>query len=98
MAMYQFEDRKGQPVEISMPMSDAVSIGVEVKIGGKWLRRVVYDMSEPVVDTVCFASQSEPLWAPGAKAYDNVGRPCFENTRQAQEFAKLHGGHYGDKR
>lgn len=100
MPSYLYRAEDGSELHVFARMADAPPIGHKLKSGGKRYTRVL-GMGEGVAakrTVEPFASESLPLWAPGAKRYDKQGRPVFRSRSEAQDFCKKSNDTPGFKR
>lgn len=77
------------PVVVLLEREDAPSIGEEVVLAGRRLKRLVPSMGRPIVKPgVRHLAHSLPPWAPGAHSYDADGTPRVDSQRDIDNLKR----------
>jgi len=90
---YEFEDEEGIIHEISMPMSEAPSIGSIIHRDGRLMRRIASLSVQVDTGTVRsqypYVSNALPRNLAGCKV-DRLGKPIVESKRHEREIMARH--------
>lgn len=85
--IYPFRDLDtGEPVEVSMSMADAPSIGDVIDHEGRRLVRLPSRPEAIVRGFEPFSTPQMPRWDAAAKRHDARGRPLFATRKERDEY------------
>lgn len=90
MPTYDFEDGKGNPVELFLEISDAPDYGEWRTYGGRRLKRVferAHAIAQPIITDYSYEARSQPRWDPAAPRCDAKGVPIILNKREHLNYA-----------
>jgi hypothetical protein len=92
MPSYDFEDEKGERVELFLQMSEAPAWGEWGTFGGRRLKRVVEAPVEPYVPDYTCTTRINGFWDPSYPRFDEMGRGVINSKREHEELkAKSEG-------
>ena len=78
-----------EPIVVAMPRDEAPSIGDEVTLAGRQLKRLMPSISRPIVKPgVRHLAHSLPPWSPGAHSYDADGTPRVDAQRDIDNLKR----------
>ena len=86
MPHYEFEDEKGERVEMFLTMREAPSIGEWATFGGRRLRRLVSVPVAPMVADYTCTTRVNGFWDKSYPRFDEMGRGVILSKREHENF------------